>query len=237
MSLSLLGLDASGDGCSVALQIQGQRFERREHTARAHAQHLLPMVDAVMREAGVGLNSLDALALVHGPGSFTGVRIALSVAQGLAFGAGLPIVCLSSLEVMARQLLAAYPQHVAVPLLDARMKEVYFAAYASGADGGVEPVIAAQVCDYAEFSAQLAALPAQCDYVLGGPGCGIEALQFGDATLYAGELEPHASALLDALAQRSDLSQMMQDAATVEPLYLRNEVTWQKRTRIRSESL
>lgn len=141
--MKLLALDTSTEHCSVALLHDGEVLQRIEHAGQRHSELLLPMVEAVLAEAGTPLGALDALACSIGPGSFTGLRIATSVAQGLAFGAGLAVVPVGTLEALAAG--AAAPRVIAC--LDARMGEVYAAAYAfaEGSAAG-EVVMAPRVC-------------------------------------------------------------------------------------------
>lgn len=126
---TLLALDASSAACSCALWQDGELFHRFDIAPREHTRLLLPMVDAVLGEANVALNQLDAIAYGHGPGSFTGLRIAAGVAQGLAYGADLPLMGISTLEALA---LAAHrkwhARHI-VAALDARMDEIYVGAW------------------------------------------------------------------------------------------------------------
>lgn len=133
----LLALDASSSACSAALlrrQIgeDDQLISRFEFTPREHTRRLLPMVDEVLAEAGIVPAELDAVAYGHGPGSFTGLRIAAGVAQGLAFGLERPLIGISTLEALA---LGAYRRHgfqYLLTVLDARMGELYAAAWQCG---------------------------------------------------------------------------------------------------------
>ncbi len=121
----ILALDCSTEYCSVALLVDAHATSRTERAGQRHSELLLPMIDAVLAEAGVALEELDGIAFGAGPGSFTGLRIACGVAQGLAFGANLPVVGVSTLLALAEATTA--PRVVAI--LDARMGEIYAAAY------------------------------------------------------------------------------------------------------------
>jgi tRNA threonylcarbamoyladenosine biosynthesis protein TsaB len=133
--VKLLALDTASGHCSVALLVDGHVFARVVSTAREHAQLLLPMVDAVLAEGGMTLRSLDGIAFGCGPGSFTGLRIAAAVTQGLAAGAGLPVMPVSDLRALAegaRIALAAAGSPAGGCLLacmDARMGEVYWGVF------------------------------------------------------------------------------------------------------------
>ena len=99
--MNILAIDTATEACSVALQHNGTRITRFEICPQQHSQRLLPMVDEVLKEANITLNDLDLLAFGRGPGSFTGVRIATGMIQGLALGTGLKVAGISTLEAMA----------------------------------------------------------------------------------------------------------------------------------------
>jgi len=126
--MRLLALDTSTEACSVALLLDDVLRLRFELTERSHADLVLPMVDELLAEAGVGLPDLDGLAFGRGPGAFTGLRIATGVVQGLALGAGLPVAAISSLAAVAEQVPAAAGETILV-CNDARMGEVYWGVY------------------------------------------------------------------------------------------------------------
>jgi tRNA threonylcarbamoyladenosine biosynthesis protein TsaB len=127
--MMMLALDTSSVACSVALQVGDSVIERYEEQPREHTRLLMPMIESVLHESGVVLPDLDAIALGNGPGSFIGMRIAASVAQGLAFGAGLNIVPVSSLAAVAAQVFDETDAVEVVVAQDAHMSEVYLGMY------------------------------------------------------------------------------------------------------------
>ncbi len=128
--MRLLAFDTSTEYLSLALFLDGEIIARETHAGIRHSELILPMLEALMAEAGVALTSLDGIAFGQGPGTFTGIRIGCGVAQGLAFGADLPVVGIASLLALAE---SVEGEHV-VACLDARMGEVYHAAYQRMAD-------------------------------------------------------------------------------------------------------
>lgn len=131
--MKLLALDTSTEACSVAVWMDGhihERFDLGQH----HSELILTMVQQVLAEAGLTLKQLDAIAFSRGPGSFTSLRIGAGVVQGLAFGANLPVIPVSSLAVLAQGVDA--PKVLAA--FDARMNQVYWGAFARNEKGLVE---------------------------------------------------------------------------------------------------
>ena len=128
--MKLLALDTATSQCSVALLIDGQVREQTVDAPRVQAESVLPMIEQLLTDAGLELGALDAIAFGRGPGAFTGLRVAASVAQGLAFGAGLPVVPISDLAALALGTHRLRQASQVVACLDARMHEVYWAAYA-----------------------------------------------------------------------------------------------------------
>jgi tRNA threonylcarbamoyladenosine biosynthesis protein TsaB len=132
--MRVLALDTATEACSVAILTERGVCGAFEEVGRGHAERILMMVDAALEQAGLALGMLDGIAASVGPGAFTGVRISVSVAQGLAFGAGLPVVAVSTLETLACQAMRGGADQV-LACLDARMGEVYWGCYRAGADG------------------------------------------------------------------------------------------------------
>jgi tRNA threonylcarbamoyladenosine biosynthesis protein TsaB len=134
--MRILALDAATEMCSVALLYDGEVAARCVEAGRSHSQQIFSMVQELLAEGGVALSSLDAIAASIGPGAFTGVRISVAAAQGLAFGAGLAVVPVTTLEALALQVLEA-PGDQAIACLDARMGEVYWGCFIADSAGGV----------------------------------------------------------------------------------------------------
>jgi len=134
--MKILALDTATEACSVALITDADVIGRWREVGRGHAEEILGMVDTTLAEAGVTLGSLDAIASSVGPGSFTGVRICVSVAQGLAFGAGLPVLAITTLEALSVAALHDGADQV-LACLDARMGEVYWGCFRAHPDLGV----------------------------------------------------------------------------------------------------
>jgi tRNA threonylcarbamoyladenosine biosynthesis protein TsaB len=135
-SMNLLALDTSTESCSAALLCGERLLERSELAPRRHAELILPMIDSLLAEAGISRRQLDGIAVGRGPGAFTGVRLAISVAQGLALGLDLPVVPVSSLAALAQD--APVNDASILAVIDARMGEVYAGTFRRGADGLVE---------------------------------------------------------------------------------------------------
>lgn len=134
--MKLLAVETATEACSVALFIDGEVHERYELAPKTHTQILLPMLDALMAEAGLKPQQLDALAFGCGPGSFTGVRIATGVIQGIAFGADLPVVPVSTLAALAQDFfMRSSPINRAFTALDARIGEIFWGEYVRNTDG------------------------------------------------------------------------------------------------------
>lgn len=123
--MKYLAIDASTEACSVALMIDGEIFSQFEICPQSHSLVLLPMVDKVLKEANCTVQELNGLIFGQGPGSFTGVRIGIGVAQGLAFSAELPVVGVSTMQAMAQLAFDEKKQTRVLAAIDARMSEVY----------------------------------------------------------------------------------------------------------------
>lgn len=133
--MNILCFDTATNACSVALLAHNQLYSRHEIAPRLHSQLLLPMIQSVLTEAKMHLADLHAIAFGCGPGSFMGVRLATGVAQGLAFGLDIPVISISTLQVIAQTAFEATGAKQLVAGWDARMNEVYWSAFVCDANG------------------------------------------------------------------------------------------------------
>ena len=223
--MNLLALDSSTDWLSVAVLAGARIHERGERAATAASQRALPLVQELLDEARVTLHELDGIAFGAGPGAFTGVRIACGLAQGLALGAGLPVVGIPTLLALAHEAWRQRGVDTVFACLDARMREVYVAAYRR-AGSGWSTVLEPAVC-----RPEAVELPAGKWH-----GCGdgfaaypalIERLALVDAD--AGAV-PQARAVAELAAPRFAAGEGV-DAAHAEPLYVRHRVALTTRER------
>ena len=144
--MKFLAIDTSSNACSVAVQIGSEIFEKHVVEPRAHTRILLPMITAVLDEAAVTVADLDAVVLGNGPGSFIGMRIGASVLQGLAYGAGINIVPVSSLATVAAEAIVVHGADKVLVAQDARMNEIYLGRYHAGADDLPIAEVSEQIC-------------------------------------------------------------------------------------------
>jgi tRNA threonylcarbamoyladenosine biosynthesis protein TsaB len=222
--MKLLVLDTSTEYCSAALWLDGRIQARRELAGQRHSSLLLPMVDELLRESGFALRQLDGIGYGAGPGSFTGLRIACAVTQGLALGADLPVVGVSTLESIAEQTGAAQ----VLTVLDARMAEVYWAAYRREGASPEEHKGWHVVSEPQLALPESVAVPDEGDWV--GAGNGFAALGEILRPRLAARLAriddtlmPDAAAMAPLAAAAFARGEGL-DAALAAPLYLRDKV-------------
>lgn len=160
---NFLALDTSNQYCSIAVQAHGKILARHELSEQKHSAMILPMVRELLANADVTLDDLDAIVVGVGPGGFTGVRLAVAVAQGLAFAMNKPVLAHSSLEAMA---VAAFVQGAldVIVGMDARMKQVYWAHY-QFIDGQLHTRTAPSLDDVAIFTEHIRVLQEPCAVV------------------------------------------------------------------------
>lgn len=227
--MRILAIDTATEACSAALWNTGEICAHFELCPREHTQRILPVVQDILSQSGVTLTELDALAFGRGPGSFTGVRIGIGIAQGLALGAELPMIGVSTLATMAQGAFRKSGATRVLAAIDARMGEVYWAEYVRDEQGiwhGEESEAVLKPEAVKERLMQLSG-----EWVTVGTGWPAWPELAADAThltITDGEvLLPAAEDMLPIAVY------LLEQGKTVaveqaEPKYLRNEVAWKK---------
>lgn len=231
--MKFLALDTASARCSVALFSDAGLLVRSVDTARDHATLILPLIEELLAEADASLRMLDGIAYGRGPGSFTGVRVAASVTQGLALGADLPVLGVSDLRALAAQarLLAGAPPAGSLLLaaMDARMGEIYWGVFDAVADLPGEALLGEAVGPVQDLPESLRGRVAAAAgrgfsaFPSMAPGLGLQS----GAVL--AEAEPHAADIARLAAADLRGGKGWQDAATAQPVYLRDQVAHVRR--------
>lgn len=217
---SLLVVDASSTLCSVALSHDAQQWQLIEEQPRKHAQRLLPMVDELLTQAQVSKQQLSGIAYGRGPGSFTGIRIAASVMQGIAFALSLPVAGISSLQAVALATLRRCDAQTVMAIMDAHMGEVFWGQFERDGDlcrlVGVEQVGSPQQClqELSSFRGVLA-------------GDGLALADFSHCDQRFAAVYPQADVML-SLAHEVWQQQGFGAVEEHPPVYLRDSVAWKK---------
>lgn len=223
--MNLLALDTSSLACSVALSIGEDLIERHEEQAREHTRLLVPMIRSLIDEAEIEMSDLDAIVLGNGPGSFIGMRIAASVAQGLAHGAGLGIVPVSSLAAVAAEVFAQGDEQFVAVAQDAHMSEVYLGLFERDADNLPVAASPERIHDQGEI-AELAELQ-PASWVAAGAGWHryptLAENNRANLSKMSGILYPRATQLL-SIGAKTFRDAGVIAPAEITPAYLRQKV-------------
>ena len=234
----MLALEAAAEACSVTLHTPNVSESLVISEARSHAKQFLPLVEKLMSKHGVSMSELDFIACGNGPGSFTGLRICFGVAQGLAFGLGIPMLTVSSLESMAheywlRQMGSATSL---IAMLDARMGEIYLGEFVKRNEefslSGQLQLLSVE--DGRQYVID-ALIKAPQSYALIGSAAPLLRLsdELLDGVTILPEIQPLSSSVME-LALFQWRAGKRPQAADAEICYLRNSVSWEKRKRIRA---
>ncbi|MFK3866048.1 tRNA (adenosine(37)-N6)-threonylcarbamoyltransferase complex dimerization subunit type 1 TsaB [Pseudoalteromonas rhizosphaerae] len=222
--INLLAFDASTEALSLVLNYNGQLFHHFEVCPQQHSQKILPLVDQLLAKANCRLTDLDVIGFGQGPGSFTGVRISVAIAQGLAYACKLPLVGVSTLQMMAQQAYQQTGEKSVFSAIDARMGEIYFAHYRLSDNGvmtlqGDEQVLKPALLSIADEPGVAVGTGWQTypEALADNPQIAIN----NDIIL------PDAGFMLATISD--DFSaQRTVSAAQAQPKYVRDTVTWKK---------
>ena len=216
---NLLVLDASSSFCSVAISYKNETIGMVENQPRRQAQCLIPMIDALLSDVGASLNDVDGIAFGRGPGSFTGLRIVTSVAQGISLGLDKPVCGISSLQALAHGIESDTPYDAAC-VMNAHMGEVFWGAYrVTGTKSNL--LVDEQVGS-----------PEQCiEQITKYKGCllgnGLSLNEFSEFSQEYSKLEPEAKAMVPLAFESWDQG-LFGDPIDHTPVYLRKSVAWKK---------
>lgn len=226
--MRILALDTATEACSVAVWNNGTITHHGEVCPREHTQKILPMVQDILDRSGLTLAQCDALAFGRGPGSFTGVRIGVGIAQGLALGAALPLLGISTLMTLAEGARRVHGAHQVLTAIDARMDEVYWAAWRYEDDAGWQAVQAEAVLSPEQAHARIGALEGEW-FTAGSGWDRWPNMANGTKVIVRGSeiTLPDARDMLPLAIRQWEQGATL-EVAQAEPVYLRNEVAWRK---------
>lgn len=220
---TILAIDTSTEACSVALFFQNEITHDFMISARDHTKKILPMVDKILSQSDCTLSQLDAIAFAQGPGSFTGVRIGIGVAQGLALGIDKPMIGVSTLMTLAQGAYRKTEAKKVIPAIDARMGEVYLGQY-EYQNQNWQTIIPECVVKPENVINKIQ--KSHNDYYSAGTGWQTYP-EMLTGTKPSEVFLPEAQDLV-VIAHQKWLRNEVVKVVDVEPTYLRNEVTWQK---------
>lgn len=233
--MNILAVDTATEACSVALltnQTNKNGLAKQvidcifDILPQQHSQQILPMIDSLLTKYKLSVQDLDAIAYGRGPGSFTGVRIAASTVQGLALGADLPVLEVSTLAAMAQEVYSKTGQTEMLCLIDARMQEVYLGHY-SIKDGIASLNASEKVVAPEQALEKLQSLPACAG--LAGTGFAAYSELFSKAIDQRSIVVEFPSAEFMLLLAKKALDEgLAVESAAIKPVYVRDTVTWKK---------
>lgn len=236
--MKILAIDTATEACSAALYTDQTCEVAYQVAPQQHSQLLLSMVEKLLSDAQLTVSDLDGLVFGRGPGSFTGVRIATGMAQGLAMSAALPAVGVSSLATMAQasQHLPEISARHCIAAIDARMGEVYFGIYSRNDDGIMvkqqDEVVLPPEAASAAIEAFLATLEPASEVCTVGTGWDaydtLKSLRDDHARLLTTSILYPSAAHMPELAKADLLAGNTLELQDIQPLYIRDKVTWKK---------
>jgi tRNA threonylcarbamoyladenosine biosynthesis protein TsaB len=222
--VKILGIETSTLMVGVAiLDKAGLVAEYRFEATRSRSERLMPMIDRVLKDSQMTPQDLEGLAVSMGPGSFTGLRVGLSTAKGLAFALGLPVVGVPTLEVLAAPLAAARCAYPICPMLDAKRQEVYTALFSADSEGGLKKMMEDEAISPLKLLGQLAERRESILFLGTGALLYEDEIKkrLGDFAILVSRLDPYPSpSMVAALGMKRLMSSGGDDLSSLVPLYL-----------------
>ncbi|CAM4184617.1 tRNA (adenosine(37)-N6)-threonylcarbamoyltransferase complex dimerization subunit type 1 TsaB [Pseudoalteromonas byunsanensis] len=223
MKHNLLAIDASTEALSLALHFNGQTYRYFEECPQQHSQKILPQIERMLGSANCQLKELDGIVFGRGPGSFTGVRISVAIAQGLAYSSKLPLVGVSTLEAMALQAIRELKVEQVLSGIDARMGEIYLAQYEMSNDGSLTAIDDEVVCSPEDVKHYDSAISAVGTAWQAYP----QVAESNNLMVSDKICLPDAFYMLE-LGDDAFTKGLTVKAADAQPHYVRDTVTWKK---------
>lgn len=224
---TILGVDSATENCSAALLHDGRYYIRQKVAPQQHTKLILPMIDEILHEAGIKKTDVQAIAYGHGPGSFTGVRIAASAVQGLSLGLNLKVQGISNLKAMAYKAykMTGNKDALYVASIDARMSELYLGLYRADESGALYLLADECVLPKDKAAELIKEKAGDLPIICSGTGCQVlkneEYLEIDKIIVDF----PDACSIIELASMNID---GFTDAIEAQPVYIRNEVTWKK---------
>ncbi|WP_367680240.1 tRNA (adenosine(37)-N6)-threonylcarbamoyltransferase complex dimerization subunit type 1 TsaB [Candidatus Fukatsuia anoeciicola] len=228
MSVRILAIDTTTEACSVAIWNNGEICTLFKVCPRKHTRYILPMIQKILADSGLSLHQLDALAFGRGPGSFTGVRIGISIGQGLALGANLPMISVSTLQTLAQGGWRQSGVQQVLVAIDARMGEIYWGQFTQNTSGYWLGIDSEAVITPKQASIYLQSLVGH--WVTVGTGWQIypDLITNSKAILLTGQVILSQAEDMLPLALQSWYNGDIIKVEQAEPIYLRNKAIWKK---------
>ncbi len=221
--MKVLGIETATMMIGVAiLDERGMVAEYRIESTRSRSERLMPMIDRVLKDSDCTPQDLGGIAISIGPGSFTGLRIGVSTAKGLAFGLGLPVVGVSTLEVLATSAAVGRCGYSICPMLDAKRQEVYAALFRASAEGGLERITEEEAITPARLLEKVVALH-EPTLFLGTGALLYEAelsVRLGDQAIFVSRIDPYPSPAIVAELGMKRLLNGENEVSSLVPVYL-----------------
>jgi tRNA threonylcarbamoyladenosine biosynthesis protein TsaB len=226
---TILAIETATQSCSVALYSSQKLYQRQRVAPKEHNNLLLPMVQSLLNEGGIGLDDLDYISVSLGPGSFVGTRLGVSVAQSLAYAAKVPVFGFSSLSILAHSIVSEIkPEAMVIPLLDAQLGGVYWSCFEPQGQELVETV-PSSLSPSVEFQQKVSLL--QGNVLIAGPALPKSlCIESCGGARWLDGVYPNAKDVITLTLNELEAGSKAINPLEIEPLYLRHQVAEPQKT-------